>query len=48
MESLGEQLQPYYAGKGTLRFTPDKPIPAALVKKIVKARLEENAATRRH
>jgi uncharacterized protein YdhG (YjbR/CyaY superfamily) len=44
MEALGEELKPYFAGKGTLRLTPDKPIPAALVKKIVKARIEENAA----
>ena len=40
----GEELKPYFSGKGTLRFTADKPLPAALVKKIVKARIEENAA----
>jgi uncharacterized protein YdhG (YjbR/CyaY superfamily) len=44
MEALGEELKPYFSGKGTLRFTPDKPIPVAIVKKIVKARIEENAA----
>lgn len=44
MEALGEELKPYFSGKGTLRFTTDKPIPAALLKKIVKARIEENAA----
>jgi uncharacterized protein YdhG (YjbR/CyaY superfamily) len=48
MEVLGEELKPYFSGKGTLRFTPDKPIPAVLVKKIVKTRIEENAAARRH
>jgi uncharacterized protein YdhG (YjbR/CyaY superfamily) len=47
MEALGKELQPYFSGKGTLRFTADKPIPAALVKKIVKARLEENESLRR-
>ena len=47
MEALGEELKPYFSGKGTLRFTPDKPIPVALVKKIVKARIEEIAARRR-
>jgi uncharacterized protein YdhG (YjbR/CyaY superfamily) len=47
MEGLGEELKPYFSGKGTLRFTPDKPIPAALVKKIVKSRIAENAALRR-
>ena len=44
MEAHGEELKPYFSGKGTLRFTADKPIPAALVKKIVKTRIEENAA----
>jgi uncharacterized protein YdhG (YjbR/CyaY superfamily) len=44
MEALGEELRPYFSGKGTLRFTADKPLPTALVKKIVKARIEENAA----
>ena len=48
METLGEELKPYFSGKGTLRFTPDKPIPAALVKRIVKARIEEIAARGRH
>ena len=44
MEALGDELKPYFSGKGTLRFTQDKPIPVALVKKIVKARIEEIAA----
>jgi uncharacterized protein YdhG (YjbR/CyaY superfamily) len=44
MEAHGEELKPYFSGKGTLRFTADDPIPAALVKKIVKTRLEENEA----
>ena len=47
MEALGEELEPYFSGKGTLSFTADKPIPAALVKKIVQTRIEENAAARR-
>jgi uncharacterized protein YdhG (YjbR/CyaY superfamily) len=46
MAALGEELKPYFSGKGTLRFQPDKPIPAALVRKIVRVRMEENAATR--
>ncbi|HEX9257326.1 MAG TPA: DUF1801 domain-containing protein [Actinomycetota bacterium] len=47
METLGDELKPYFSGKGTLRFQADEPIPAALVKKIVKLRLEENAARSR-
>ena len=40
------ELKPFEAGKGTLHFTPDRPLPAALVTRIVKARLAENAAPR--
>jgi uncharacterized protein YdhG (YjbR/CyaY superfamily) len=46
MEAHGEALKPYFSGKGTLRFRADKPIPAGLVKEIVKTRTEENAADR--
>jgi len=42
LEAHGEELKPYFSGKGTLRFTANKPIPAALVKRIVKTRMEEN------
>jgi uncharacterized protein YdhG (YjbR/CyaY superfamily) len=44
MDAHGEELKPYFSGKGTLRFTADEPIPAALVKKIVKTRIREIAA----
>jgi uncharacterized protein YdhG (YjbR/CyaY superfamily) len=43
MDAYGEELTPYFSGKGTLRFTTDNPMPAALVKKIVKTLIEENA-----
>ena len=43
MAAHGDELAPYHSGKGTLRFTPVKPIPAALVRKVVKARIRENA-----
>ena len=46
MEALGDELEPYFSGKGTLRFQADEPIPATLVKKIVRLRLEENAGRR--
>jgi uncharacterized protein YdhG (YjbR/CyaY superfamily) len=29
------------SGKGTIRFSADKPLPAALIKKIVKVRMKE-------
>jgi uncharacterized protein YdhG (YjbR/CyaY superfamily) len=38
---LGDEVKPYMAGKGTLQFTPEKPIPAAVVKKLVKIRIRE-------
>jgi uncharacterized protein YdhG (YjbR/CyaY superfamily) len=47
IEAHREELEPYYAVKGTIRFHADKPLPAALVMKLVKARLEENAARSR-
>jgi uncharacterized protein YdhG (YjbR/CyaY superfamily) len=40
------ELEPYDTSKGTIRFQPDKPLPVALVRKLVKARLAENAAAR--
>jgi uncharacterized protein YdhG (YjbR/CyaY superfamily) len=43
VEALGEELTPYLAGKGTIRFPASRPIPAALVTKIVKIRVAENA-----
>jgi uncharacterized protein YdhG (YjbR/CyaY superfamily) len=46
VEAFAEELKPYSSGKGTIRFDTDKPLPTALVEKIVKARLEEIAAHR--
>jgi uncharacterized protein YdhG (YjbR/CyaY superfamily) len=41
IDALGEELQPYVSGKGTLRFTVDDPIPDQLVRRIVEVRLAE-------
>ncbi|HYZ10430.1 MAG TPA: DUF1801 domain-containing protein [Actinomycetota bacterium] len=41
IEAHREELEPYDTAKGTIRFTPDRPIPAALVRKLVKARVDE-------
>ena len=41
IEAGGEELAPHVAGKGTIQFKADDPLSAALVRKIVKARLRE-------
>ncbi len=41
------ELKSFAAGKGTVHFTPEHPLPAALVTRIVKARVAENEARMR-
>ena len=41
------ELKPFQAGKATVHFTPDHPLPARLVARIVKARIVENEKRRR-
>ena len=37
-----DELSAYVTSKGTIQFTVEKPLPVALVKKIVKERIAEN------
>src|ERR1700704_5769759 len=41
MEALKNELKRFEVSKGTVRFPVDKPLPATLVKKVVKARIAE-------
>jgi uncharacterized protein YdhG (YjbR/CyaY superfamily) len=40
--TLQDELTAYETSKGTIRFQPDHPLPAALIKKVVRARIAEN------
>ncbi|MCW3122801.1 MAG: hypothetical protein JWQ38_2293 [Flavipsychrobacter sp.] len=42
VEQYKEELKDYSTSKGTIRFTPDKPIPAAVIKMIVKDKMKAN------
>ena len=43
-----EELKEYSLGPGTIQFTVEKPLPATLVKKIVKERMQENTTRYLH
>ena len=47
VQALGEELTPYLAGKGTIRFPTDAPIPVGLVERIVAVRVAETSARSR-
>jgi len=44
VEAFQKQLKGFETSKGTIRFQADNPLPATLVRKLVKARIAENAA----
>ncbi len=41
MQACAPHLKGYRVWKGTINFTPDRPIPDALVEKLVRCRLAE-------
>ncbi len=44
VEELGDEIRPYLAGKGTIRFPADRPLPTDLVRRVAAIRFRENAA----
>ncbi|MGH7150288.1 MAG: iron chaperone [Planctomycetota bacterium] len=47
LEAHKDELEGYDTSKGTIRFQPDDPLPVALVRKLVRARIAENASSPR-
>jgi len=41
IEAHQDELKGYSTSKGTIRFSADKPLPATLVRKLVKSRIEQ-------
>ncbi len=44
LDAFEAELQRYDTSKGTVRFQPSSPLPANLVRKLVKARIAKNSA----
>ncbi len=42
VKKFARDLKPYYNTGATIHFTPEKPLPASLVKRIVKAKIKQN------
>ena len=47
IEAFKNELKGFSTSKGTIQFPTDKPLPTALVKKLVKARVEQNESKKR-
>lgn len=43
LDQFGDELKSFRTSKGTLQFPVDKALPATLLKKLVKARVKQNA-----
>lgn len=43
IEELGDEIRPHLAGRGTIRFPAERPIPVELVRRIIAIRCREHA-----
>jgi uncharacterized protein YdhG (YjbR/CyaY superfamily) len=48
IKAFQNELRGFATSKGTIHFPVDKPLPAALVKKMVKLRVAQNESKKRH
>ncbi len=47
VETFKKELKGFSTSKGTIHFPTDKPLPTALIKKLVKARVAQNESKKR-
>ena len=47
LREFADELKDYPCSKGTIRFAMDKPLPAAIIKKLVEARVAKNDAKKK-
>ena len=47
IQAFKDELKDYETSKGTIHFPLDKPLPASLLKKLVKARVAENESKKK-
>jgi uncharacterized protein YdhG (YjbR/CyaY superfamily) len=48
VEAFKNELKGFTTSKGTIHFPTDKPLPTALVQKLVRARVAQNEGKKRH
>lgn len=48
IEQFSDELKDYSTSKGTIHFPLDRPLPVALIEKIVKARVAQGKGEKRH
>jgi uncharacterized protein YdhG (YjbR/CyaY superfamily) len=48
VDTFKNELKDFQTSKGTIRFPIDKPLSAALIKKLVKARIAQNELKKQH